>query len=63
MAEIQLEPLACHLWKMQKGEDGLVLEVEDIDELLSRTQAEHEDELGAAEPSTGDSFVEHIQMS
>jgi hypothetical protein len=43
MAEIQLEPLACHLWKMQKGEDGLVLEVEDIDELLSRTQAEHED--------------------
>jgi hypothetical protein len=63
MAGIQLEPLACHLRKMPKGEDGLVLEVEDIDELLSRTQAEQEDELGAAEPSTGDSFVKHIQMS
>jgi hypothetical protein len=40
-----------------KGEECMVLEVDDIDELLSSTQAEPEDELRAAEPSMDDSLL------
>jgi hypothetical protein len=39
MAEIPVEPLACHLRKTQKERKGRVLQVDDIDELLSRTPA------------------------
>ena len=40
-----------------KGDECRVLEVDDIDELLSGIQAEPEDRLGASEPSMGDSFL------
>jgi hypothetical protein len=40
-----------------KGEECRVLEADDIDELLSSTQAEPEDELRAAEPSMEDSLL------
>lgn len=39
------------------AEEKRVLEVDDIDELLSRTPAETEDEIGGAEPSMGDSLL------
>jgi hypothetical protein len=40
-----------------KGEECRVLEVDDIDELLSNTQAEPDDELRAAEPSMEDCLL------
>jgi hypothetical protein len=40
-----------------KGEECRVLEVDDIDEPLSRTQAEPEDKLKAAEPCMEDSLL------
>jgi hypothetical protein len=40
-----------------KGEECPVLEVDDMDELLSNTQAEPDDELRAAEPSMEDSLL------
>jgi hypothetical protein len=40
-----------------KGEECRVLEVDDIDELLSGTQAKPEGELKAAEPSMEESLL------
>lgn len=40
-----------------RAEEKRVLEADDIDELLARAPVEPEDELGAAEPSMGDSLL------
>lgn len=41
----------------EKAEERRVMAVDDIDELLSRAPAEDSDEIGAAEPSLGDSLL------
>ncbi len=41
----------------EKAEERRVMAVDDIDELLSRTPADDADEVGAAEPSIGDSLL------
>ncbi len=41
----------------EKAEEKRVLEVDDIDELLARVPVDEADEVGAAEPSVGDSLL------
>jgi hypothetical protein len=57
MAEISTGASGLSPAKNAKGEECRVLEVDDIDELLTGIQAEPEYRLGALEPSTGDSFL------
>jgi hypothetical protein len=56
MAEIQLEPLASHLPKMQKERKAGFRRLTTLTNSVC-TPEESGDELGAAEPSPGDSLL------
>ena len=57
MAEISTGASGLSPAEDAKGEECRVLEVDDIEELLTGIQVEPEDWLGALESSMGDSFL------
>jgi hypothetical protein len=60
MAKIQLVPPACHVRKVQReGEAGFWR----LTTLTNAVTAEPEDELGAAEPSMGDSLLNAFKLA